>query len=1575
MENVTAQLNAFTKDGAKSAEILEMIKVRASQTPFAFEEMAKATASLLPASKASGVGLEDLIAQAEVLAASNPAEGLEGAAFALKEAVGGDFLSLVERFNLPKQRLNELKAEGVPALEAVQIAMGELGLDTDLVTNLANTASGRWSTFMDTLTGLAAVATKPIFDVFSGGLAQVNDWITKNQPLIDAFIAQLAQGIGNAIAWIASTAIPALVAGFQTVVPIIQSVVAGFLSFLAALQPVADFIQANLQPILFGIGTVIAVAVVPAIIAAGIAAVGAVASFALLAAPIVALVAVGALLYQAWATNFGGIQQIVMPVVNAVVQGFGEGGIGGAIRGLITSLQTAWPQIQSWFATAATAIAGQLLIWAQAFLNWIAPMIPPVLAALVGFASSIGNWIVQQAPNWLAQLMAWGNAFVAWIGPAMPLALAELGRLIDAFFNWIAAQAAPLIAKFSAWANALVAWIVPATVQFLAAWPGMLNSFLTWIGGAVGPILAKLLEWAGAFIGWVLPAIPGILAAVAGIAAALIVWIGQTVGVLAGKLLEWGMAFISWVAPKIPGILAAVGGIAVAILGWIGQQVGALAGKLAEWGAAFVSWVGAEVLPKLPGALADILTSIYDWSLGAAQAVLGYVKSIGTSVVDGIKKGISDAWGAFQGWIADQVAKIPAPIRQALGMSSPSRVMAEQVGLPIVQGIVMGVESGMSLLTGTMTKVGVDITKSAKGAITGIAGAFQNSKLPEAAAAVGRDIIAGWMGGMKENFSAIKGMAAEMGAATVTSLKGSFEIGSPSKLMSREIGIPIVDGITAGINIASPKLSERMLQLGTMLVDLVSKGVDAFGKLRGLGTISLSSITQFASTLQSAMTAFGEMTLRWDKAMMSAASQFTRKSGDVIDLMSKGVEMLGKLKDFEAVPADVFRSFSTALEAAILEIVRISTFANRQLLTHAQSFSEGAIKVIAVIGVGVDALNKLGTLAQPTAGAFLNFSQQVSFLVFRMGQAGAAMAVDTVVAAAQFAEGAGKVLGLLGTGVDGLLKLQDLTAPLPGTFLRFAEMVGFLVLRMAQVADQFDVDAVAAAAKFAEGAGKIIAIVGGGVDAFTKLKDFGPVSEESLGHFVNAIHFIVGQLILIASTFEAEAVAAAGLFSESVGKVLSIIGTGAEGFAKLGDFRAVSETSIAYFVEAVKFMTDQFVLIASTFEVEGLAAAGTFAEAVGKVVGTIGTGVEGFGQLAALGPVSETAIANFVNAINITMQRLGAAASQFSADAIAHAGKFADAAGAAVGILKEGVDGLLKVDTFAGTSEAAIGRFADGVRLAVAAMARLAAEFGPEATAAAATFAKAAGESTDFFKKGVDGFVKLDKITALPQASMDVFSDAIVLLVNTIIQLSNIITTDVLAQAVRFATGMDQVITVMSDALKAIANLGGDAAGISPFLQVFTNTVANIARDFANQVVPPATNIGLNIAVGIANGINMGTPAIQNAIYAAVAAAIAAAKAALGIASPSKVFEAQIGAQMGAGAAQGVLRSIPMVTDAVGQMSRGAVGAGAANNSRSVSVSFAPGSIVVQGAPGQDTDALADAVADRLVLKAQGILA
>lgn len=195
MEQASAKINAFTKDGAETARILEFIKDEAAQTPFEFMAMANAVSTLQPAAKQSNTDLEDLLETAEILAASNPAQGLEGAGFALKEAMGGDFTSIIERFNLSRQSINRMKEEGVPAIEIVRRAMGEMGLDAGLVAAMAETAEGRWSTLSDTFTTLAGKVTQPIFNTFSEGLGKLNSWFTDNEDMVNAFADKMAGGV------------------------------------------------------------------------------------------------------------------------------------------------------------------------------------------------------------------------------------------------------------------------------------------------------------------------------------------------------------------------------------------------------------------------------------------------------------------------------------------------------------------------------------------------------------------------------------------------------------------------------------------------------------------------------------------------------------------------------------------------------------------------------------------------------------------------------------------------------------------------------------------------------------------------------------------------------------------------------------------------------------------------------------------------------------------------------------------------------------------------------------------------------------------------------------------------------------------------------------------------------------------------------------------------------------------------------------------------------------------------------------------------------------------------------------
>ena len=1183
----------------------------------------------------------------------------------------------------------------------------------------------------------------------------------------------------------------------------------------------------------------------------------------------------------------------------------------------LTYLQSYAASIWAWIVEQAPILYAQLLTWGQAFVDWITPYAGLALAVLGEWVAGLWAWVQQQAPIWLTQLLTWGQALVDWVVPYIPIALAALQEFGASVLTWVGEQAGALLASFSAWADSVVAWIPGAIVSFLGAWPGMLGSFLDWIAGAVGPILAQLGAWAIAFVQWILPMIPPFIGGLAVLAGALLGFIVETAVVIATKVVAWATSFLGWIAvnvlPVLPGLLAT---ILASILTFIGGAVVGIALSVAGWGLAFLAWI-KDVVSKIPGALAGILAAIGGWISGAAGKLVGEAAKIGQAVVDGIKQGLSNGWGKVVAWLSEKVASIPEPIRKIMGIASPSKVMAA------------------------------------------------------------------------------------------------------------EVGAPIVDGIVAGLVQRSPKAVQAMLDLANSMFDVVNKGVEAFGKLTQLGTIPQSAIANFGDAIMRTLTEFSQRVGQWDKAAMSAASQFTYKAGQVVDFLAKGVELLNGIAALAVPSQDAIRAFADSLAMVMSEIVRVSTFELRLGLTAGVEFASGAKAIAEMIGTGVDALNKLSDFVRPAPGVIQTFVDVLGWLVSRIvlvgqwfdGQAlGAAAAfagatkqimevvgagvdgllklaefvkpapgviqtfADTLgwlvsrfvtvggwfngpalAAAGAFADSAGKVVGVIAAGVDGLLKLGEFVRPAPGVIDTFTGVVWWLVSRFAEAASWMTGKALQAAVAFAEGAGKVLGIIKAGIEGLNALRDFKAMLDPPLIAFANAVDAIVWLMYMVAEDVGTKAVDAAAKFSEGAGKVLGILKTGADGLGALRDFVMPGYEAMVAFSNGVDAIVWLMYMVAEDVSQQATDAAAKFSEAASKVFGTLKSGVDGLTALADLKPIGEGAIQLFVALVDRLITDIAAASESFSADALAQAQKFATAAGAAVGILEKGVQGLLEVNSFAGVSEEAITRFAEGVKLAVAAMARLAAEFGADAVAAAKAFAQAAGESTDFLKKGADGLNKISEFKEVPVAGLKVFADGIRAMVAMVLNLSTVVTEQMIADAVRFSVGMDQVIQVVAGGLKAFKDLGIAAMNIQAFMVNFGLAVAKLVTDFKNAAAPGAQNIGLAISLGIAAGITSGTPAIVSAVYAAINQVILAAKAALGIASPSKVFQQQIGLQMSAGMAGGVTMGAPLVDRAVTDVSGRAVASAAAAGGGGGSTLNVGGLTIVQQ-PGQNAQQLAQTV-------------
>ena len=87
--------------------------------------------------------------------------------------------------------------------------------------------------------------------------------------------------------------------------------------------------------------------------------------------------------------------------------------------------------------------------------------------------------------------------------------------------------------------------------------------------------------------------------------------------------------------------------------------------------------------------------------------------SIGSDIVGGIKRGISNAWSGLTGWLGNMAKGLIDGVKSALGIGSPSRLFADRIGKWIPAGITLGVERAMPKAKAFMGRMSSDLLEAA----------------------------------------------------------------------------------------------------------------------------------------------------------------------------------------------------------------------------------------------------------------------------------------------------------------------------------------------------------------------------------------------------------------------------------------------------------------------------------------------------------------------------------------------------------------------------------------------------------------------------------------------------------------------------------------------------------------------------------------------------------------------------------------------------------------------------------------------------------------------------------------------
>ena len=153
--------------------------------------------------------------------------------------------------------------------------------------------------------------------------------------------------------------------------------------------------------------------------------------------------------------------------------------------------------------------------------------------------------------------------------------------------------------------------------------------------------------------------------------------------------------------------------------------------KLLETGKQIIEMIKQALDQYLPGLLAkgqELMNKL-------KQKIMDKVKefvNVGKNIIDGIKKGISDAWESLQKWFGEKIEGLVGGVKDLLGIESPSKVFAQEVGEMIPLGIAEGIKDEMGVVDDTvkaMTSDMVDMGVSATVSQQVTSGAMQSDPL------------------------------------------------------------------------------------------------------------------------------------------------------------------------------------------------------------------------------------------------------------------------------------------------------------------------------------------------------------------------------------------------------------------------------------------------------------------------------------------------------------------------------------------------------------------------------------------------------------------------------------------------------------------------------------------------------------------------------------------------------------------------------------------------------------------------------------------------------------------------------
>lgn len=394
-------------------------------------------------------------------------------------------------------------------------------------------------------------------------------------------------------------------------------------------------------------------------------------------------------------------------------------GLGEIVPRLLQTLPEVGKLIQENLVNSLSGDSMQKIVEAgknavMSLIDGMLASIPTIIPVALNFVKLIADTVITNVPTLIQKGYELLSNLVDGFVKAIPEALPKILDFVQGIGDKLAEAAPILIQKGFELLQKLVEGIITAVPILISRIPEIISTFANIINDNFPTILMKGAELLGQLVMGLIQAIPTLIENIPKIISAIV----DTL--MAFQWLSLGKNIIKFFADGIGGMASYAKSAGKKILDSIKDAILNLPSTLANIGRTAVSGLGNAIsagISCVKSAAGSIVSVIVD----TIKSIPGKMLSIGKDIVRGLWNGISD----MTGWVIDKIQgfgeSILGGIKDFFGIHSPSRVMRDEVGKYMAQGVGIGFErntpirqmtAGMKKAIGKMQTAAIGVTST-----------------------------------------------------------------------------------------------------------------------------------------------------------------------------------------------------------------------------------------------------------------------------------------------------------------------------------------------------------------------------------------------------------------------------------------------------------------------------------------------------------------------------------------------------------------------------------------------------------------------------------------------------------------------------------------------------------------------------------------------------------------------------------------------------------------------------------------------------------------------------------------------